>query len=319
MTNNSRSTSVNLNKETSVIATPVSKWGIKKIGLLLLTVVVFAVMVKLGFWQLDRGNQKLAMEQKLQLRADANPVAIEDWQMSPNEEATGVKLSLRIAPLTDDVKVQRVYWDNQTWQGEVGYLVFQPVRLLSNDPQSDFEAVGLIELGFIPAGRDRQVLPEVVGISQKQRSQAQASQTQTIVGRLYRKQDNPMSQGLMPEMMEITDGLGLRIQNLSLEDLSQHLFSDRSLSLFSYVIQPMQPLLFTGDSRLSENNGVKVSEHLPHPWQPLPMQSKRHFGYAVQWFSMAAVLLGLAFWFAYRQGKSSKNLEKERVEINKPN
>ncbi|WP_051241155.1 SURF1 family protein [Vibrio litoralis] len=289
-----------------------SKWGIKKIGLLLLTVVVFAVMVKLGFWQLDRGNQKLAMEQQLQLRADANPVAIEDWQMSPSEEATGVKLSLRIAPLTDDVNVQRVYWDNQTWQGKVGYLVFQPVRLLANDPQSDFEVVGLIELGFIPAGRDRQVLPEVVGISQKQRSQAQASQTQTIVGRLYRKQDNPMSQGLMPEMMEITDGLGLRIQNLSLEDLSQHLFSDRSLSLFSYVIQPMQPLLFTGDSRLTENNGVKISEHLPHPWQPLPMQSKRHFGYAVQWFSMAAVLLGLAFWFAYRQGKPSKNLEKEK-------
>ncbi|MGO2497941.1 SURF1 family protein [Vibrio sp.] len=283
-----------------------SKWGIKKIGLLLLTVVVFAVMVKLGFWQLDRGNQKLAMEQQLQLRADANPVAIEDWQMSSSEDATGVKLSLRIAPLADDVKAQRVYWDNQTWQGKVGYLVFQPVRLLANDPQSDFEAVGLIELGFIPAGRDRQVLPEVVGISQNQRYQ-----TQTIVGRLYRKQDNPMSQGLMPEMMEITNGLGLRIQNLSLEDLPQRLFSDRQLSLFSYVVQPMQPLLLTGDSRLTENNGVKVSEHLPHPWQPLPMQSKRHFGYAVQWFSMAAVLLGLAFWFAYRQGKPSKNIKKK--------
>lgn len=307
MTNNSRSTSVNLNKETSVIATPVSKWGIKKIGLLLLTVVVFAVMVKLGFWQLDRGNQKLAMEQQLQLRADANPVAIEDWQMSPSEEATGVKLSLRIAPLTiapltDDVKVQRVYWDNQTWQGKVGYLVFQPVRLLANDSQFDFAAVGLIELGFIPAGRDRQVLPDVTGIDN----------TQSMIGRLYRKQDNPMSQGLMPEMIEMSDGLGLRIQNLSLEDLPQHLFSDRPLSLFSYVIQPMQPLLFTGNSQLTENNGVKVSEHLPHPWQPLPMQSKRHFGYAVQWFSMAAVLLGLAFWFAYRQGKPSKNLEKEK-------
>ncbi|MGO2343046.1 SURF1 family protein [Vibrio litoralis] len=283
-----------------------SKWGIKKIGLLLLTVVVFAVMVKLGFWQLDRGNQKFVMEQQLQLRADANPVAIEDWQMSSSEDATGVKLSLRIAPLADDVKAQRVYWDNQTWQGKVGYLVFQPVRLLANDPQSDFEAVGLIELGFIPAGRDRQVLPEVVGISQNQRYQ-----TQTIVGRLYRKQDNPMSQGLMPEMMEITNGLGLRIQNLSLEDLPQRLFSDRQLSLFSYVVQPMQPLLLTGDSRLIENNGVKVSEHLPHPWQPLPMQSKRHFGYAVQWFSMAAVLLGLAFWFAYRQGKPSKNIKKK--------
>ncbi|MCF7352916.1 SURF1 family protein [Vibrio sp. CK2-1] len=294
-----------------------SKWGIKKIGLLLLTVVVFAVMVKLGFWQLDRGNQKLATEQQLQLRADANPVAIEDWQMSPSEEATGVKLSLRIAPLTDDVKVQRVYWDNQTWQGKVGYLVFQPVRLLANDPQSDFEIVGLIELGFIPAGRDRQVLPEVVGISQNQRHQTQtfqkqASQTQTIVGRLYRKQDNPMSQGLMPEMMEITNGLGLRIQNLSLEDLPQHLFLDRQLSLFSYVIQPMQPLLFTGGLRLTESNETSVSKHLPHPWQPLPMQSKRHFGYAVQWFSMSAVLLGLAFWFAYRQGKPSKKVKKEK-------
>ncbi|WP_089123875.1 SURF1 family protein [Vibrio algivorus] len=301
MTNNSRSTSVNLNKKTSVITTPVSKWGIKKISLLLLTMVVFAVMVKLGFWQLDRGNQKLALEQKLQLRADATPIAIEDWKISLNEEFTGVKLSLRVAPLTDDLKVQRVYWDNQTWQGKVGYLVFQPVRLLANDPQSDFEAVGLIELGFIPAGRDRQILPKVTELDT----------TQPMIGRLYRKQVNPMSQGLMPEMMEITDSLGLRIQNLSLEDLPQHLFSDRQLSLFSYVIQPMRPLLFMDDSRLTENNGLKVSEHLPHPWQPLPMQSKRHFGYAVQWFSMAAVLLGLALCFAYRQSKPSKHVEKK--------
>lgn len=292
MTNNSRSTSVNLNKKASVITTPESKWGIKKVFLLLLTVGVFAVMVKLGFWQLDRGNQKLALEQQLEQRANTTPAAIENWQISGgHEEATGMKLSLTVEPLTDDLNVQRVYWDNQTWQGKVGYIVFQPVRLLAKESQSSFEAFGLIELGFVPTGGNRQVLPTVHGISQKQ----------LITGRLYRKQANPMSQGLMPETMERENESWLRVQNISLKSLPVYLFSDPERTLFSYVIQPLQPLLLTGqDEKL-------VGEHLPHPWRPVPMQSKRHFGYALQWFSMALVLLGLAVWFAYRQNKRLKD------------
>lgn len=284
------------------------KLGVKKTALILLTVALFGLMVKLGFWQLERGNQKLELERKLQLRADAMPIAIEAWQEEKNVDSTGVKISLTIAPLPHHLSVQRVYWDNQTWQGKVGYIVFQPVRILASDQHSLLQAplsyqdlssqrvdlqnqsvqvIGLMELGFVPAGRDRQILPSVVGVEQRQ----------TMVGRLYRKQVNPMSQELMPEIMGGNGEEWLRVQNLSLSSLSQHLLLDEQSELFPYVVQPMQPLVFEG------GNESVASKHLPHPWRPLPMASKRHFGYAVQWFSMASVLLGLAIWFAYRLGK----------------
>lgn len=294
MTNSSRSTKVNLNKKVIVMASPMATLGVKKIGLLLLTVVVFIVMVKLGFWQLDRGNQKLALEQQLQLRADAAPVAMKDWVFDNNHHAIGTKVSLTIEPLPLNFKVQRVYWDNQTWQGKVGYLVFQPVRVLSGESGSspNVQKIALIELGFIAAGRDRQALPYVAGVVEQQ----------SMVGRLYRKQENPMSQGLMPEIIESEGGqlqgtASLRVQNLLLESLPRYLSLDMKNTLFPYVIQPVQPL------ELASEHGNVVSEHLPHPWHPLPMSSKRHFGYAVQWFSMASVLLLLAIWFAFRQVK----------------
>lgn len=294
MTNSSRSTKVNLNKKVIVMASPMATLGVKKIGLLLLTVVVFIVMVKLGFWQLDRGNQKLALEQQLQLRADAAPVAMKDWVFDNNHHAIGTKVSLTIEPLPLNFKVQRVYWDNQTWQGKVGYLVFQPVRVLSGESGSspNVQKIALIELGFIAAGRDRQVLPYVAGVVEQQ----------SMVGRLYRKQENPMSQGLMPEIIESEGGqlqgtASLRVQNLLLESLPRYLSLDMKNTLFPYVIQPVQPL------ELASEHGNVFSEHLPHPWHPLPMSSKRHFGYAVQWFSMASVLLLLAIWFAFRQVK----------------
>ncbi|GAL36766.1 hypothetical protein JCM19240_2835 [Vibrio maritimus] len=43
---------------------------------LVLTVVVFSSLVKLGLWQKQRGNEKVALEQSLALRAQQSPVAL---------------------------------------------------------------------------------------------------------------------------------------------------------------------------------------------------------------------------------------------------
>ncbi|TON79686.1 hypothetical protein CGH50_27515, partial [Vibrio parahaemolyticus] len=88
---------------------------------------------------------------------------------------------------------------------------------------------------------------------------------------------NPLSSELMPEM-----GEGIRVQNLNVSELNELL----NVELMPAVLQPDN----------LENWAY------PFPWNPLPLTSAKHFGYAGQWFVMAGVFLLLTMvvcirWF----------------------
>ncbi|EIB6365685.1 TPA: SURF1 family protein [Vibrio parahaemolyticus] len=265
----SKRTSVNLNRNTVDIVPPVSSsllshklWLSKRFGIAVcLTVVVFSLLVKLGFWQLERGQEKQALEQALLARADAPYQSLasvldnNDWR---EESVIGVKVQAEAKPEPLPV----VLLDNQTFQGKVGYLAYQVVSV-GQDPIT----LALLELGFVEGLRTRDSLPTVTTLT---------SPT-NVTGRLYRKSMNPLSSELMPEM-----GEGIRVQNLNISELNELL----NVELMPAVLQPDN----------LENWAY------PFPWNPLPLTSSKHFGYAVQWFVMAGVFLLLTMvvcirWF----------------------
>ena len=100
----SKRTSVNLNRNTVDMAPPASssiwskmlssKWVWMAICL---TVAVFFVLVKLGFWQLERGNQKQQLEQVILARANAPytemsaVLAVNDWR---EQNVNGMKVKV---------------------------------------------------------------------------------------------------------------------------------------------------------------------------------------------------------------------------------
>ncbi|WP_238925498.1 SURF1 family protein [Vibrio sp. S11_S32] len=285
----------------------------KKLFLLLLTVALFVLMVKLGFWQLARGDQKVQIEQALLAKQNAVPISLSQWlqRTSPrfgqqgqiDQQAqkvwqhNGVKIAVTVTHLslnsgakqTPQTKI--ILLDNQTWQGKVGYLAFQVVKiqdpLTSTDPTNErITEFALLELGFVVSGSDRRILPVVTMLETSQH----------IVGRLYRKQVNPMSESLMAE-----SGWPMRIQNLSIPALATKL----NLPLFDHVIQPLSVLA--------------LEKPLPHPWKPIPMTSTRHFGYAIQWFCMALVLALLSLWFGYQIWQSNrKTIMSQTTKIKEP-
>jgi len=112
----------------------------------------------------------------------------------------------------------------------------------------------LLERGFVGAPKLRSQLPQVDWLDEEL----------LLEGRLYRKSMNPLSQDLYLEQGEVS-----RIQNLNFAQLEQYW----QIELEPYVLQPL-------------------IEHWPYfqPWQPVSMNSEKHLGYAVQWFSMAAAL-----------------------------
>ncbi|WP_341662547.1 SURF1 family protein [Vibrio sp.] len=128
----------------------------------------------------------------------------------------------------------------------------------------------LLERGFIPAGKDRSKLPQVSWITTPI----------SLAARLYQRSVNPLSDRLYME----TDRPH-RIQNLNIEELGE--LWGRNIQ--PYLIQP-----------------VVDDWPYPQPWQPLPLSSSKHLGYAVQWFGMATALLVLTLWIAVRLFKSKE-------------
>ncbi|PMO29803.1 hypothetical protein BCT07_07775 [Vibrio breoganii] len=178
-----------------------------------LTVVLFLVLVKLGFWQLSRGEEKLLLEQQLQDREQMTPMVIEQLAEIDSEfTLTGFPLQVDVEPEA----IPLVYIDNVTVEGRVGYTVLQPMAIYFQGEKQ----ILLVELGFAVATSTRDRLPRVNSIET----------AQNVVGRVYQRSLNPLSSDVMQEQMLG----GIRIQNLNLNQLSMVL----DTPLFDFVLQP---------------------------------------------------------------------------------
>lgn len=177
---------------------------------LLLTVGAFSVLVKLGFWQLSRADEKQAMEAQLLARSQQPAISFQQLAQQRNTSLTGVKVRATLRPVAD----KYVLLDNQTYQGDVGYLAYQLV-------QSKEGIYFLLERGFVPAADTRNQLPEVVWLAQ----------SSPLTGRLYQRLENPLSHQLYLE-----PGIPHRIQNLNFAELG-HFWG---VDLAPFAFQPVQ-------------------------------------------------------------------------------
>lgn len=170
--------------------------------------VAFSILVNLGLWQLSRAEEKKAIEQRVSQRESQQWISLEQISDEQLEIPTGVKVEFQALPVKD----RYLLLDNQNFQGEVGYIALQLVKVESGEWV-------LLERGFIRAPKLRTQLPEVDWLVEPLKVQ----------GRLYRKSPNPLSHDLYLE-----SGVPSRIQNLNFDQLEKAW----DIELARYVVQP---------------------------------------------------------------------------------
>ena len=265
--NTSSSTKTNLTNNGAVTGNPLAGLGWAAFVFIVITVAVFSILVKLGLWQLERAEFKRAWDITLSERQNQAAINFDSLLQviaehtsnadSEQQNLTGYRIAVSASPVSKQV----LLLDNQIYMGQVGYLAYQVFQVNASSPHL------LVELGFVPADKDRRILPDISAIS---------SGRYKLIGRIYQKQTNPLSDHLMAET-----GNPMRFQNLNIDELSQLL----GYPLLPVVLQP--------------DNVPDLS--LPQPWQPIPLSAQKHQGYALQWFTMAAVFLGLMAWLAHKK------------------
>ena len=216
----------------------------------MLTLVLLPVLLGLGFWQLQRADEKAAIGVRFEQRKLQAPVALQRVNVEDSAELEYLPVKLRGQFLPG----QYFLLDNRIYRGRFGYEVLAVLQL-----EESGQPV-LINRGWIAADSARQSLPDVPEISG----------SVTLQGHVYVAPGSPY---LLADLA-LEPGWPKRIQAIEMDKLGAALEEVAGGSLFPYSVRidPDQLAALTVD------------------WQIINVSPEKHRGYAVQWFTMALAL-----------------------------
>lgn len=114
------------------------------------TLLAFPVLISLGFWQLERAEQRQAMVTAYETRDQRLPI---DLNREAPHDLDGQPLNAVARGTYDDGR--QLLLDNQPHQRQTGYHVLTPLHLEGRD------GAVLVDRGWLPAGGRRSKLPNV--------------------------------------------------------------------------------------------------------------------------------------------------------------
>jgi len=236
-----------------------------------------ALCARLGWWQLDRADQKLALQAAMQQRADAPPLPAS--QLADLPDAAAGQVHRRSTLRGRWLGRHTVYLDNRPMAGRQGFVVVTPLLL------PDGDAV-LVQRGWAPRDfQDRSRLPPLATpdgeVLVPGRLAPPPSRLLELGADPEAQRPGPIRQNLDP--VAFAAELGLRLRPLSLQQ--------------------------TGPSRpAAEDARPLPDDGLLRQWPMPALDVGKHHGYAFQWFALAALIAGLTGWFQllrpWRQARS---------------
>ena len=111
---------------------------------------VLPVLIALGFWQLDRAQQKRDLQAMYDARMNDTPVSVGARVQAP-EELQFYRVSVK--GYYDGA--YSIYLDNRVHNGQVGYFVITPLKIAGSETRV------LVNRGWVPMGESRESLPDI--------------------------------------------------------------------------------------------------------------------------------------------------------------
>ncbi len=117
----------------------------------LATLVLLPLLVGLGLWQLDRAEQKRALQAEYDARSLDEPVLIG----ASVQSAEDLRFYKVVAQGSYDTDYE-ILLDNRVHRGQPGYYVVTPLKLQGSEVRV------LVNRGWVPLGESRSRLPDIV-------------------------------------------------------------------------------------------------------------------------------------------------------------
>lgn len=116
----------------------------------IVTLLILPVLLNLGFWQLDRAEEKRELIELFKKQNDSGPLSITETTK------INVNLNYRNSEIEGAYDLSKmIFIDNKIYQGKTGVYVLTPFKL------KDSEVSILVNRGWVPMLADRSKLPEI--------------------------------------------------------------------------------------------------------------------------------------------------------------
>ena len=228
---------------------------------IIVTLVLTAVLLSLGTWQLNRGWAKRDLEAAFDQAGAGETLSLDQASLPTPPAGTVVRARASGRYVAD----RQLLLDNQPRERVPGYRVW---TVLDTDT-----GMIVVDRGWVAADPDRSSLPDTT-VSSEMRS----------VSGFWRALPEP--------------GLRLEVDHCSGQAWPRVVNYPTHAELQCILGGPVQPGLLLLDA--AEADGFVREWTLPNPLPP-----SRHYGYAAQWFALAATLLFLFFKLNFKPRRHS--------------
>ncbi len=218
----------------------------------LLTLLLLPTLISLGFWQLERADEKAQISAQNEQRAGLAPQALA--QLAELETAAA---GFRQVALSGEfIPGATAFLDNQIRDGRYGHDVISIFKEQSTG------MLALVNRGWVPGDASRRSLPSVDTPAGEQRLSA----------RIYIPPGEPY---LLEEDRFDSLRWPVLLQSANSPQFREALASEYARDIYPHMLrlQPGSPAGFRRD------------------WPVVNVSPQKHRGYALQWFTMAAALL----------------------------
>ena len=244
-------------------------------------VVGIIATAKLGFWQLNRANEKQALQTVIQQQTALPPLDASALLMSADLSA---KLHRSVKLNGKWLSQHTIYLDNRQMDGKPGFFVVTPFEF--EDKTAGLKKTILVQRGWVARNFiARQQLPQTI--------------TPVGVVALYGRIALPPSKLYEFKGVEASQ---IR-QNIELKELASE-----------FNIELLNASLLQLDDPSAEADTLKTKNELVRRWSLPNASVEKNYGYMVQWWALSALIAVLYAWFQLirprlRSAKPQKNID----------
>lgn len=122
----------------------------------LLTLLIFPILLALGYWQLNRAHEKQQLQQEYQTRPSHEPLSLKEAIVMSDSRFYPIKIKGHFD------NQHTFLLDNRLYQHQVGYEIFTP--FIPNTPEKAI----LVNRGWVGVGQNRAILPAITPLEGEQ-------------------------------------------------------------------------------------------------------------------------------------------------------
>jgi surfeit locus 1 family protein len=245
-------------------------------------IVSAAITMKLGFWQLSRAQEKLALQASIQAQAELPSLdaaaLVRSSSATPQQDLKAHSTASVSSVLHRNITLigrwlpqHTLFLDNRQMDSKPGLFVLTPFEFTDN--ATLLKKTILVQRGWLPRNfLDRNALPKVL---------TEAAEV-TITGRIA------PSPSKLFEFKGVESG-ALR-QNIELEALAKEL----KLELLPYSL--LQLDMVNADV-VDNKPQTPQQDKLQRRWAQPNYGSEKNYGYMVQWWALSTLITLLYVWF----------------------